>query len=272
MRLLLYNIRYGTGHKKGFHLPVPYAGFFKNTAANLQRIISFIRIIDPDIIGLIEVDSGSYRTSNACQAAQIARELGYHFIVETKYSNSSIVHRMPIIRQQSNALLSRSEILDCSFHYFSQGVKRLIIRAELENVAIFVVHLSLKFRHRQNQLSQLYSLIKSTEKEIIVAGDFNTFWGDRELRLFLAATGLESANVYNAPSHPSHAPHREIDYILHSPGITIDDFFIPDIKLSDHAPLVCDFTCRSSCTDSDNIPHSGIRMLTQFPDALHNRR
>lgn len=264
MRLLLYNIRYGTGHKKGFHLPVPYAGFFKKTTANLQRIIDFIRTVNPDIIGLVEVDSGSYRASNTCQAEQIARELAYHFVVETKYSNTSLVHRMPIIRQQSNALLSRDKIIDCSFHYFSQGVKRLIIKAELEQVAIFVVHLSLKFRHRQNQLSQLYSLIQATQKEIIVAGDFNTFWGDKELKLFLAASGLVSANVGNAPSHPSHAPHREIDYILHSPGIRIDDFFIPDVKLSDHAPLVCDFTCLSASSGKHSAT-AGSRMLKQLP-------
>ena len=246
MRLLLYNIRYATGHKKGFHLPIPYAGFFKKTGANLQRIIHFIRMIDPDIIGLVEVDSGSYRSSNTCQAEQIANELGYHFVVETKYSGSSFVHRVPIIRQQSNALLSRDEILDCSFHYFSQGVKRLIIKAELDQVVIFVVHLSLKYRHRQNQLGQLYNLIHDTDKEVIVAGDFNTFWGDRELKLFLAATGLENANVVNAPSHPCHAPHRQIDFVLHSHGIRIDSFFIPDIQLSDHAPLVCDFSCLAS--------------------------
>ena len=135
MRLLLYNIRYATGHKKGFHLPLPYAGFFKKTGANLERIIHFIRLIDPDIIGLVEVDSGSYRSSNACQAAQIANDLGYHFVVETKYSDSSFIHRVPIIRQQSNALLSRNEIIDTSFHYFSQGVKRLIIKAELQQAA-----------------------------------------------------------------------------------------------------------------------------------------
>jgi endonuclease/exonuclease/phosphatase family metal-dependent hydrolase len=243
MRLLLYNIRYATGHKKGFHLPVPYAGFFKKTDVNLQRIIEFIRNVDPDIIGLVEVDSGSYRSSNVCQADLIARELGLNFVVETKYSNSSIVHRVPIIKQQSNALLSKTDILDCNFHYFSHGVKRLIIKAELEEVAIFIVHLSLKFRHRQNQLGQLYSLIQTTDKEIIIAGDFNTFWGNKELKLFLAATGLQNANTLGAPSHPSHAPHRQIDFILHSRGIRIDNFSIPDIQLSDHSPLICDFTC-----------------------------
>jgi endonuclease/exonuclease/phosphatase family metal-dependent hydrolase len=242
MRFLLYNIRYGTGHKKGFHLPVPYAGFFKKTAVNLQRIIDFIREVDPDIIGLVEVDSGSYRSSNFCQADLIASELGLHYVVETKYSNRSIVHRVPIIRQQSNALLSKTDILTCTFHYFSQGVKRLIIKAELEDVAIFIVHLSLKYRHRQNQLGQLYNLIQATDKEIIIAGDFNTFWGSKELKLFLAATGLQNANALGTPSHPSHAPYRQIDFILHSKGIRIDGFSIPDIQLSDHSPLICDFT------------------------------
>ena len=243
MRLLLYNIRYGTGHKKGFHLPIPYAGFFKKTTANLQRIISFIRTVDPDIIGLVEVDSGSYRSSNYCQAERIANDLGYDFVVETKYSSNSIVQRVPIIRQQSNALLSRLSIIKCDLHYFSQGVKRLIIEAELEQVVVYIVHLSLKYRHRQNQLEQLYSLVKNSQKEVIIAGDFNTFWGSRELRLFLAATGLKNANREGSPSHPSHAPHRQIDFILHSQGIHIDSFSIPDIQLSDHSPLICDFTC-----------------------------
>ena len=242
MRFLLYNIRYGTGHKKGFHLPVPYAGFFKKTTANLQRITDFIRTIDPDVIGLVEVDSGSYRSSNSCQAEQIANDLGYNFVVETKYSNNSLAQKFPIIKQQSNALLSRLEIVDCTFHYFSQGVKRLIIRAELEQVVIFIVHLSLKYRHRQNQLEQLYTLLKSTSKEIILAGDFNTFWGSRELRLFLAATGLKNANTEGSPSHPSHAPHRQIDFILHSQGIHVNSFSIPDIQLSDHSPLICDLS------------------------------
>lgn len=249
MRLLLYNIRYGTGHKKGFHLPIPYAGFFKKTTENLQRIISFIRTVNPDIIGLVEVDSGSYRSSNYCQAERIANDLGYDFVVETKYSNNSIVQRVPIIRQQSNALLSRLAIIKCDLHYFSQGVKRLIIEAELEQVVVYIVHLSLKYRHRQNQLEQLYSLVKNSQKEIIIAGDFNTFWGSRELRLFLAATGLKNANREGSPSHPSHAPHRQIDFILHSQGIHIDSFSIPDIQLSDHSPLICDFTC-----DAHSLP------------------
>lgn len=241
--MLLYNIRYGTGHKNGYHLPVPFAGFFKNTSINFQRIINFIATVNPDIVALVEVDSGSYRTNHFCQANLIAEKLGYNCVVESKYENDSLAQIVPVLRQQSNALLTKQGIEDYRFHYFEQGVKRLVIQTDLRAVAVFIVHLSIKYRHRQNQLEYLHSLIQELDKEVIIAGDFNTFWGSRELNLFLAATGLRNANDDNNPSHPSHSPHRQIDFILHSPGIRIDNFYIPDVRLSDHSPLVCDFSC-----------------------------
>lgn len=242
MRLLLYNIRYGTGHGSGYHIPLPFAGFFKRTTVNLQRIINFIASVNPDIVALVEVDSGSYRAGYFCQAQIIADRLGYNCIVESKYRNGSLAHRVPVLRQQCNALLTKQNIEDYHFHYFEQGMKRLVLQTDLRSIAVFIVHLSLKYRHRQNQLEQLHALTRDLDKDVIIAGDFNTFWGSRELNLFLAATGLKNANASNAPSHPSHAPLRQIDFILHSPGIRIDSFYIPDIRLSDHSPLVCDFS------------------------------
>ncbi len=246
MRLLLYNIRYATGHKNGYHLPLPFSGFFKKTDGNLQRIINFISSVNPDIVALVEVDSGSYRSGKFCQARTIARKLGYDYVVENKYPGDSIAQIVPLLNRQSNALLTRQGIVSHTFHYFEQGVKRLVIQTDLQEIAIFIVHLSLKYRHRQNQLEYLHNLTLQTDKELIIAGDFNTFWGSGELSLFLAATGLKNANVTNAPSHPSHAPQRQIDFILHSGGIRIDNFYIPDVRFSDHSPLVCDFSCIAS--------------------------
>jgi len=243
MRLLLYNIRYGTGHKNRYHLPVPYAGFFKKTSNNFQRIINFIANVNPDIVALLEVDSGSYRSDYFCQAQLIADTLGYKYVVENKYENDSLAQIVPVLNQQSNAVLTKQGIDNHRFHYFEQGVKRLVIQTDLRAVAIFIVHLSLKYKHRQYQLDYLKGLIQNLDKEIIIAGDFNTFKGSRELKLFLASTGLRNANYANNPSHPSHSPYRQIDFILHSSGIRIDNFYNPDVRLSDHNPLVCDFSC-----------------------------
>ncbi|MBW6520484.1 MAG: endonuclease/exonuclease/phosphatase family protein [Desulfoarculaceae bacterium] len=244
MRFLLYNIRYATGHGVSYHLPLPFSGFFRRTTRKLDQIVEFIESVKPDIIALIEVDSGSYRSERCCQADIIAGKLHQSHIVKTKYGIKSLACIVPVLNKQSNALLTSEKITTHQFHYFKEGFKRLVIEVELAEVTIFIVHLSLKYRHRQQQLEHLHRLLKNNGKPVILAGDFNTFRGSRELELFKAATGLEDANPMHHPSHPSHSPHRQLDFILHSPELEAVNFHIPDIRLSDHAPLICDFNYR----------------------------
>ncbi len=241
MRFLLYNIRYATGTGLHFNLPLPYSGYLKNTNNNFEKIVKFIKSIKPDIIGLVEVDSGSFRSEKSNQAEIIARELKYFNVYGSKYSSTSVTRKVPVLSKQGNAVLTNQKIISQKFHYFSKGVKRLVIELELEEISIFLVHLSIKFKHRHYQLMELHSMIKNAEKPVIAAGDFNVFQGDRELQLFLAAAGLKNANAPGNPTYPSRVPHRQLDYILYGPQINIVDFQIPDIRLSDHSPLICDF-------------------------------
>lgn len=245
MRFLLYNVRYGAGIGARFHLPVPFAGYLKRTTCNLECIVSFIESVQPDVIGLIEIDSGSFRSEHVCQAETIARQLGYSHVVESKYGANPMVRKVPVLNKQGNALLARQQILSHRFHYFPEGFKRLVIEAELPEVTVFLVHLSLTYRQRQQQLQRLYQLVSQVSGPVIVAGDFNVLWGDRELALFLAATGLVSANDLNQPSHPSRTPKRQLDFILYSPDLEASNFHIPPVHYSDHVPLVCDFTLRT---------------------------
>ena len=53
--------------------------------------------------------------------------------------------------------------------------------------------------------------------------------------------GLTSANIESAPTYPSRAPRKELDFVLYQEGIEVTGFQIPDVRLSDHLPLVCDF-------------------------------
>lgn len=250
MRLVLYNIRYGVGAGLSTHLPVPGAGYVLGNNANLERLIEFLQSVAPDIVGLIEVDTGSIRTRNRNQAELIAEALGHNSSFETKYGSNSINQLLPILRKQGNAFLAAPTIHNERFHYFDTGIKRLIIELELEDMAIFLVHLSLKYRHRHLQLRHLYDLIDRCPKPVMVVGDFNTFWGQNEIYLFQKATGLASANVDALPSYPARAPRKELDFILYQEGIVIEHFEVPDIQLSDHLPLICDFhVAASSGTD-----------------------
>ncbi|MDR2215047.1 MAG: endonuclease/exonuclease/phosphatase family protein, partial [Nevskiaceae bacterium] len=242
MRLVAYNIRYATGTGPAFHLPLPGAGYLRSNRRVLAGLVEFLRQQDADIIGLIEVDTGSVRSGMVNQAEFIASSLGHYSIYECKYGSNSLNNRLPIVRKQANAFLAAPRVRGERFHYFDSGIKRLIIELELDDVCVFLVHLSLKFRHRQYQLRYLHDLVIKSAKPVIVAGDFNTFWGTHELYLFMRAARLRSANERNLPSFPSHAPRAELDFVLVSEGITVHDFHVPDIRLSDHLPIVCDFS------------------------------
>ena len=242
MRLLVYNIRYATGTGLGFHLPLPGAGYLRSSRRVLQQITDFIRGEDPDVVGLIEVDTGSIRTGMVNQATYIADALGHYTAHECKYRAGSINTMMPIVRKQGNALLAAPRVTGERFHYFDTGIKRLIIELELDDVCVFLVHLSLKFRHRQYQLRTLHDLVVRCPKPVIVAGDFNAFWGTHEIYLFMRASGLRSANTENLFSFPSRLPRVELDFVLVSQDIDVSAFRIPAVTWSDHRPLVCDFS------------------------------
>ena len=241
MRLLIYNIRYATGTGPAFHLPLPGAGYLRSSRHVLRRITDFIKAQNPDIVGLIEVDTGSIRTGMLNQAEFIANSLGHYSTYQCKYSEGSLNHLVPIVRKQGNAFLAAPRVHGERFHYFDTGIKRLIIELELEEVAVFLVHLSLKFRHRQYQLRYLHELVEKATKPVIVAGDFNTFWGEHEIYLFMRASGLRSANADRMLSFPSRAPRKELDFVLYSDGIRVNHFSVPDVRYSDHRPLICDF-------------------------------
>ena len=240
MRLLIWNIRYGAGAGIRFHLPVPGAGYLRPNRSNLRRIIDFIRSTDADVVGLLEVDGGSFR-SRVDQPALIAEAIGHYSTYECKYGTGSVNSMIPILRHQGNAFLAAPRVHGERFHYFRQGVKRLVIELELDDVAIFLVHLSLGHTHRVAQLEHLESIVRNCTKPVIVAGDFNTFRGDGELEALKSGARLLSANLEGVPTFPSHKPRRELDFILHDESIAIDRFEVPDVRLSDHLPVLCDF-------------------------------
>ncbi|MBE0599001.1 MAG: endonuclease/exonuclease/phosphatase family protein [Desulfuromonadales bacterium] len=233
MRFVLYNIRYGTGMK--MH------NFMRSSTRNLERISAFLHALEPDLVGLVEVDHGSYRTGGKDQAKLLADALGHYHSYCVKYQERSFWREVPVLGKQGNAFLARDRIRNEVFHFFEHGMKRLVMELELDHVVVYLVHLALGSRVRHQQLGALYNLVKKTRKPYIVAGDFNVLSGEREIDLFLAASGLQNANVRRQPTYPSSHPHRHLDFILYSRGVKIRNFRVPQVPFSDHLPLVLDF-------------------------------
>lgn len=234
MRFVLYNIRYATGRKAH--------GFVRSSRRNLTKIAAFLNDLEPDVVGLVEVDDGSYRMRRKNQVELLAEALGHYHSYSCKYAKTSFWRRVPVVNRQGNAFLARDRIRNETFHFFDKGMKRLVIELELEHLVVYLVHLSLGGRARHRQLANLYDLVRRTDKPCLVAGDFNMLWGEREIDLFLAATGLRNANTDREPTFPSQKPNRHLDFVLHSKEIVVEDFQIPQVMLSDHLPLVVDFT------------------------------
>jgi endonuclease/exonuclease/phosphatase family metal-dependent hydrolase len=224
---------------------VPFGGFFRKTHKNLDALIRLFREQKADVLGLVEIDAGSYRAGHRNQADVIARKLGKRTFWRSKYSYQSWWSRLPVMRKQANACISGHGVIRERTHFLRKGVKRLVMELELEDVVIYIVHLALGRRTRKAQLSDLARLARNARKPYLIAGDFNAFAGKVELREFMEALQLSSANLGNLPTFPSRAPRWQLDFILHSPEIRVTHFAVlQDVRLSDHLPLVCDFEVR----------------------------
>ena len=235
---MIYNIAYGTG-APGTMLENIGTGYryLRASAHHLERLIEFIRSENPDIVGLLEVDTGSYRTAALNQVESIAAGLNHYHQSSVKYAGGSFGRKAPIFRNQANAVLTREPVDQNVFHFFDMGFKRLVIEVEYTGVTLFLVHLSLRKRVRKKQLQMLAELIGNRPR-VVVGGDFNALSGEDELRDFRKVLSLKSANIASLPTFPSWKPRKELDFILHSEDIALKSFAVTDVRFSDHLPLV----------------------------------
>jgi len=244
MRFLVYNIAYGTGGPNGSsHRVLTSHRYIKTHDRHFEKIINFIKEANADIIGLVEIDTGSYRTDQMNQVKKIAKHLNHFHVCDVKYGKNSLLRRIPYLRSQSNAILTALENGDSKFHFMPCGMKKLVIESKINNVSFFLVHLALTKKVRQIQLRYLEKLIPK-DQHVIVAGDFNTMQGCSELDNFMQKCGLRNANSENHATYPAWDAQKELDYILCSENIEINAFEVPKVKFSDHHPLILEFEVR----------------------------
>lgn len=241
MRLVLYNIRYGTGTGWDYHFPFPFSGCLRKTDDRFKNITGYIAGLKPDIVGLVETDCGSYRQNGLCQAELMARGLNASSVFACKYDRESIASRAPLLKSQGNAVVSSLPILSSREHHLSRGVKRTFLEVEFRDFSLFLVHLSLGYRVRKIQIGELAERLRQAEKPIILAGDGNIYAGQRELKPFFRRGLFRNANCRNTPTYPSGSPRLVLDFILYSDGIRMKNFQTPRVRFSDHLPLVFDF-------------------------------
>lgn len=244
LRLLTCNLQVGI-HTSAYHhyltrswqhlLPHP------KRRSRLDQVASVLSAFD--IVGLQEVDGGSFRSSHVNQVKYLAQrsDFTFHF----QQLNRNLGH----VAQHSNGLLSRLAPSQIDEHRLPGMRGRGAIHARYgsgpDALHVFVAHLALSQRGRARQLDYLGEIIRPL-RHVAVMGDLNCT--PSQLRAhprFCQALDLDPLEPL--PSYPAWQPRRALDHILLSASLSADSPRALDALFSDHLPVAVDIHLPAAC-------------------------
>ena len=234
--VLSHNIQVGIGSRRSRHLVLHgwrYLLPHQQSLGNLERIGQALR--DADIVGLNEVDAGSYRSQYVNQTAYLADKAGFPYWTQSRTRNWGE------IAQHSNGLLSRWPILEVRRRALPGWLRgRGLLEASIDlaghPLSVVVTHLALSRHGRFRQFEELAEYLAGRQS-LVVLGDLNCGARSPELRLLLRASGLQKAEP-PLTTFPSWAPRFSFDHILCSPDLEFVDWRRGAEPLSDHLSVM----------------------------------
>ena len=204
---------------------------------NLDRIARLVS--DYDFVGLQEVDGGSLRSQFINQVEYLAKHGRFPFWYNQTNRN------LGKLAQHSNGMLSRfkpSEVTEYKLPGMMPGRGALMVRfgQHDHSLAIFLVHLALGKRARQYQLDFIAELV-SDYPHACVMGDFNCTVESDELINLVEKTDLTLPEETHL-TFPSWRPARNIDHILTTSAVQVDEIKVLNEALSDHLPIAVEIS------------------------------
>ena len=251
VRLIVYNIEYCEGTTGLWYDYLKFWKLFFPPKGLDQRIVDHIKKLKPDILALIEVDTGSFRAKKD-EVVFFEKGLGMkNFVEKVKYPFEGwlkLFHYVPILNKQANAIIAKEKLSKVKYHVFHEGTKRVVIEATIhvpKKVTLLLAHLALGRKTRAKQIQELTKIVNDIKNPVILMGDFNTYNGEVEIEKLLKETHLHHRFQMDKKSQtltePSYHPSRRLDYVLTSKGIKVRDYEVLNFHFSDHLPLLVDF-------------------------------
>ena len=202
---------------------------------NLDQVAKLIS--DYDIVALQETDAGSFRSNYMNQTEYLANKAHYPFWFE------QINRNMGKLAQHSNGLLCRYKPVSVTEHKLpglipGRGALMAKIEASGYEIAVISVHLALGRKTRMNQISFISELIEC-EKHVVLMGDLNCELESREMKYLFTRTHMTLPEK-KPHTFPSWKPKRNIDHILISEGMSINNVSVLPQGVSDHLPVSID--------------------------------
>ena len=157
LQLMTYNIRVGAG-RDGLLTPVKY---LTSSESKLQKIVSAIRSLEPDIIGLQEV-------RGTAQAAFLADSLGMNYVY-LSHEDSRL--------EWGLAVLSRFRIVEYYGKFIRYDEKKprvaLVCTIELPDSTVTIINVHFHLGDYDEQIEKTMRLMSNVTGPVILMGDLN---------------------------------------------------------------------------------------------------
>lgn len=206
MKILTYNI-----HK----------GMDSNNAPTLTEIATYLKQGDYDIICLQEVLYNQFKKMkkvlkiNGAFVANINKPtMLYGVCIFSKYNIINNTHVLLTSKKEQRGLLS------------------VDLDVKGENISVINTHLGLDKYERCVQISEILDFTNRLNGKIIICGDFN----EKNININNFKDCAVECNKYNIPTFEK--SQVRIDYIFSNEKVIIKDYYVDNIRLSDHFPVI----------------------------------
>lgn len=244
LKLLTFNMQVGIQTSAYHHyltrswqhlLPHPHR------ARRLDMVSSVLSRFD--IVGLQEVDGGSFRSGNINQIDYLASR------ADMPYRFQQLNRNLGRFAQHSNGLLCRLPAARVENHRLPGPPGRGAIHARFgigdDALHVFVAHLALGAKTQARQLDYLSELI-SPLRHVVLMGDLNcTVEQMRKHPRFFESIDLQPLEALL--SYPAWQPKRALDHILISSTLTVRQYSVLDQLFSDHLPVAAEIELPEAC-------------------------
>ena len=157
--------------------------------------------------------------------------------------------RIGRIARHSTGLLSRfhpTEIVEHRLPGRIPGRGALLIRygTKHDSLVVMILHMALGRRARLRQFDYISEIVNEY-RHVILMGDLNCRSNSLEMDFLINRT-LMSEPFHDLHTFPSWRPQHNIDHILVTPTLQVDNVKVLNYSLSDHLPVSMEITLPES--------------------------
>ncbi|MCB8889365.1 endonuclease/exonuclease/phosphatase family protein [Vreelandella malpeensis] len=248
LRLMTFNLQVGIQTSAYHHYLTRSWQHFLPHPRRVKRLDVMGQVLGQfDVVGLQEVDGGSFRSSRINQVEYLAAQAGFPHYFQQLNRN------LGRIAQHSNGLLSRLTPSQIEEHRLpgalpGRGAIHVRYGHGPDALHIFVAHLALSHRGRVRQLDYLSEIIAPL-RHVVVMGDLNCTPDQLHAHERFSAS-LPLHPVKPLLSYPSWQPRRALDHILLSQTLEAAEVSVLDHLFSDHLPVAVELPLPGACLEA----------------------